>query len=59
MSTPRERPGEPSVYARLASQADLRARVHTPPRGTRTAGLVICLAVAVALVVAALRVPLA
>jgi hypothetical protein len=59
MSTPGERPGEPSVYARLASQADLRYRTHTPPRGTRLAGWVICVAVAVALVVAAVRVPLA
>lgn len=59
MSTPRERPGEPSVYARLASQADVRLRVHKPPRGTRIVGWLICVAVAVTLVVAALRVPIA
>jgi hypothetical protein len=59
MSTPRERPGEPSVYARLASQADMRMHAHRPPRGTRLVGWLICVAVAVALVVAAVRVPIA
>jgi hypothetical protein len=59
MTTPDERPGEPSVYARLASQADMRLRVHRPPRGTRLAGWLICIGVAIVLVVAAVRVPLA
>jgi hypothetical protein len=57
MSTPRERPGEPSVYARLAGQAEVRLGAQVPPRGTRVAGWIICAAVAVALVVAAVRVP--
>ena len=58
MSAPRERPGEPSVYARLAHQADLRHRAHPPPRGTRLVGWLLCLALAAATVVAGLRVPL-
>ena len=58
MSTPSERPGEPSVYGRLASESELRFRSLTPPRGIRLAGWAICLAVAVVTVVAALRVPI-
>lgn len=58
MSAPRERPGEPSVYARLAHQADMRHAAHVPPRGTRVVGWLIVVALAAATVVAALRVPL-
>lgn len=57
MSAPRERPGEPSVYARLARQADVRLGGRTPPRGTRLVGWAVCIALAVATVIAAVRVP--
>jgi hypothetical protein len=57
MSAPRERPGEPSVYARLAQEADVRMRAHAPPRGTRLIGWLICVAVGATLLVAGMRVP--
>ncbi len=57
MSAPRERGGEPSVYARLAQQSDLQLRTLTPPRGTRLAGWLLCVGIAAATVVAAIRVP--
>lgn len=51
------RRGDPSIYARLASQTERRARRLTPPRGTRTAGVVLCFAIAATIAMAAARVP--
>lgn len=57
MSAPHRRPGEPSVYARLAREADVRHRALTAPRGTRITGWLICVAILVVLVAAGVRVP--
>ncbi len=47
-----ERPG---VYARLAEEAEIRHVRHTPTRASRWIGWGICLALAIGVVVAALR----
>ncbi|HMM48583.1 MAG TPA: hypothetical protein PKE32_03075 [Miltoncostaeaceae bacterium] len=57
MNTPPQRLGEPSVYARLARQADLRLRTLTPPRGTRAVGRLVCLLIGALVVWTAARVP--
>jgi hypothetical protein len=46
------------VHARLAEEAELRWARRTPSRAARWAGWVLCLALAVGVVVAALRVGL-
>lgn len=51
------REGDPGIYARLASQSDMRARTLIPPRGTRIAGIALCLGILASIVVAAVRVP--
>ncbi len=51
------RGADPGIYARLASQSDRRARQLVPPRGTRTVGIALCLAIAATIAVAADRVP--
>jgi hypothetical protein len=46
----------PGVYARLAEEADVQARRHTPPRWIRWAGWALCVALVAGVVAAALRV---
>lgn len=58
MRTTPSRRGEPSVLARLAAENEERVAPLTPPRGTRLFGWLLCVALAVMAVVAALRVPL-
>ena len=62
MSEPRKDggPGDAGrgVHARLAEEAEVRWTARTPPRATRWAGRVLCVALAVGVVVAALRVGL-
>jgi hypothetical protein len=62
MSEPREkdRPSErgQGVHARLAEEAEVRWAARTPSRSARVAGWVLCVALAVGVVVAALRVGL-
>jgi hypothetical protein len=41
------------VYARLAEEAEIERTALTPPRGTRIAGWLVCVAIVVAVVVAA------
>jgi hypothetical protein len=45
--------GRPGVYARLAEEAEIERTALTPPRGTRIAGWLVCVAIVVAVVVAA------
>ncbi len=45
----------PSVYARLAEEADVQTTLHTPPRWARWVGWGLCVALIVGVVVAAVR----
>jgi hypothetical protein len=47
--------GRPGVYARLAEEAEVERATLTPPRGTRLVGWLVCLAMVVAVVVAAVE----
>ena len=49
------RPG-PSVYARLAEEADVQSRIHSPPRWVRWIGWGLCAALIIAVVDAAVAV---
>ncbi|MGD9695420.1 MAG: hypothetical protein AB7V42_07160 [Thermoleophilia bacterium] len=56
MSAPREDGAAPSVYARLAAEEEIRFVRRTPPRSARWVGMALCLAIAVVILMAALRV---
>ncbi len=45
--------GRPGVYARLAEEAEIERTALTPPRGTRVAGWLVCVAIVAAVVAAA------
>jgi hypothetical protein len=53
MDEPEGEGRRPGAYARLAEQAEVEQSVLTPPRGTRVVGWLVCVAIVVAVVVAA------
>lgn len=56
MTAGREGGREPSVYARLAAEEEIRFVRRTPPRWARWLGVVLCLAIGVVILMAALEV---
>jgi hypothetical protein len=56
VTVPEEPPKRAGVISRLADEAEVRWAPRTPPRAARWVGWVLCVALAVAVVLAAVRV---